>query len=71
MGQVLDEIDTYANWGTTLNDSRLAVDGIFFDEVPGLYDWQKFAYLGRARAEVKGQVGLGERVIGEFCFPFW
>jgi hypothetical protein len=62
--EVIIEIETYAHWTTILNDSRMAVDGIFFDETPGAYDWQKFDYLARAQDEVKGAEGLGERLIG-------
>jgi len=61
---VLKEIWTYANWSSILNDSRMAVEGIFFDEIPGLYDWRKFAYLKQAQEEVKAAAGLGQHLVG-------
>jgi hypothetical protein len=63
--EVIIEIETYAHWTTILNDSRMAVNGIFFDETPGAYDWRKYDYLARAQDEVKGAEGLGERLIGK------
>lgn len=62
---VLTEIRTYANWPQILNDSRVGVDGIFFDETPGTYDWRWEDYLKVAAAEVRAQPGLGEGVVGE------
>jgi hypothetical protein len=62
---VLQEIDTYANWTSILGSPNFAVDGIFFDETPGVYDWQWYDYLKRAGDEVKNKTGLGERVVGK------
>jgi hypothetical protein len=62
---VMLEIRTYADWPRILNDERVGVDGIFFDETPGTYDWQWHDYLEILRDEVKGASGLGERVVGE------
>ncbi|KAH8650859.1 Spherulation-specific family 4 [Tricladium varicosporioides] len=61
--RVIEEVKTYANWSSSLNDSRMAVDGVFFDEIPGLYHWQKYAYLGQAKDVVKSSAGLGQQVI--------
>jgi hypothetical protein len=66
LDSVLEDIYTYANWSTSWNDSRIAVDGIFFDEIPGPYDWRQFAYLKTAQEVVKGSTGLGEQVVGMF-----
>jgi hypothetical protein len=62
--QVVQEIYTYANWTTILNDPRMAVEGIFFDEIPGLYDWRNYSYLTTAHDTVKGAKGLGQQLIG-------
>ncbi|KAG9228759.1 Spherulation-specific family 4 [Amylocarpus encephaloides] len=58
LSDVIVEIQAYANWTSILNDSRVAVDGIFFDEVPGPYDWRKYDYLKLAQSEVKSWEGL-------------
>jgi hypothetical protein len=63
---VMLEIRTYADWPHILSDERVAVDGIFFDETPGTYDWRWHDYLKVLRDEVKGAKGLGEKVVGEF-----
>jgi len=66
--QVVDEIYTYANWTTILGDARMAVDGIFFDEIPGLYDWRNYSYLTTAMQTVKSAKGLGDKLIGRLTF---
>ncbi|KAF2710541.1 hypothetical protein K504DRAFT_405813 [Pleomassaria siparia CBS 279.74] len=60
---LIAEIDTYAKWPALLNESRVAVDGIFFDETPGPYDWRAHDYLTLAKNEVKSNAGLGQQVI--------
>ena len=65
---LLVEIRTYNYWTSTLNDSRVAVDGIFFDETPGPYHWQKHDYLATATKEVKASPGLGQQIVGSI-FP--
>jgi hypothetical protein len=67
---VMLEIRTYAEWPRILNDDRIGVDGIFFDETPGTYDWRWEEYLRILKDEVKGNEGLGERVIGESNFGY-
>ncbi len=44
----------------------MTVEGIFFDEILGLYDWQKFSYLKIAQEEVKRAARLGQELIGVF-----
>jgi len=63
---LIAEIHTYNIWPQLLNDTRVAVDGIFFDETPGPYDWRAHDYLALATKEVKGSAGLGQRVVGKF-----
>ncbi|ORY12135.1 Spherulation-specific family 4 [Clohesyomyces aquaticus] len=60
---VIQDIYTYANWTATMNDPRVAVDGIFFDEVPGTYDWHYRDYLNLAKDAVKRSSGLGQQFI--------
>lgn len=62
---VLDEIRYYANWTNNLGSEKYAVDGIFFDETPGAYDWRSYDWLKAARDEVKSHEGLGQRVVGK------
>lgn len=62
---VMLEIRTYADWPRILNDTRVGVDGIFFDETPGVYDWRWYDYLSILKDEVKMSQGLGEKVVGE------
>ncbi|KAF2262501.1 hypothetical protein CC78DRAFT_315120 [Lojkania enalia] len=60
---LLEEIDTYNNWATIMSDERVAVDGIFFDETPGLYNWEQYDYLEAATQRVKSSEGLGHKVV--------
>jgi Spherulation-specific family 4 len=61
---VVQEIYTYANWSTINNNAKMAVEGIFFDEIPGLYDWRNYSYLTTAHDTVKGAKGLGQKLVG-------
>lgn len=63
---VIQEIDTYANWTQIIGKPKVAVDGIFFDETPGVYDWQWYDYLKKASERVINQKGLGQRIIGAY-----
>ena len=66
IADLLAEIRQWGKWPALMNDNRLAVDGIFFDETPGSYDWQKHDYLKVAAEEVRLEgSGLGEKVVGE------
>ncbi|KAF2181582.1 hypothetical protein K469DRAFT_692042 [Zopfia rhizophila CBS 207.26] len=56
---VLEEIATYANWTALTGVKGMDVQGIFFDETPGTYDWEKYAYLKKATDKVKGEKGKG------------
>lgn len=64
LDSVIAEIHQYALWPTLMNESRMAVDGIFFDETPGLYHWQKHDYLKAAADEVRKSEGLGQKLVG-------
>ena len=66
--QVIDEIYTYANWTSILGNSKMAVDGIFFDEIPGLYDWRNYSYLTTAMQTVKSAKGLGDKLVGTLTY---
>jgi hypothetical protein len=63
---VLAEIQTYANWTSIMNNPKMAVDGIFFDETPGAYDWRSHDFLKAAADEVRRQPGLGQQVVGKY-----
>jgi hypothetical protein len=66
MEKTVGEIRQWGKWPELYNDSRMAVDGIFFDETPGLYDWKKHDYLKAVADEVrKADSGLGKKVVGE------
>ncbi|KAF1971520.1 hypothetical protein BU23DRAFT_536734 [Bimuria novae-zelandiae CBS 107.79] len=60
---VVAEIRQWDSWPALMNDPRMAVDGIFFDEIPGLYHWQKHDYLSAATAAVQSSQHLGEKLI--------
>ena len=62
--KVLEEIKVWANWTHANNNTLMGVDGVFFDEVPGGYDWEQADYLKQATNEVKGAEGLGQRTVG-------
>lgn len=64
LDSVLAEIWQWTSWPILMNDTRMAVDGIFFDEIPGLYHWQKHDYLTTATRAVRSSEHLGERIIG-------
>lgn len=64
---LMQEIHTYANW-TQMMGEKVALDGIFFDETPGTYDWRWYDYLKLAGEEVKKQKSLGERIVGTVIF---
>jgi hypothetical protein len=71
LDNLIQEIHTYANW-TQMMGEKVALDGIFFDETPGTYDWRWYDYLKLAGEEVKKQKNLGERIVGMvdfLCFP--
>ncbi|KAF2645453.1 hypothetical protein P280DRAFT_388554 [Massarina eburnea CBS 473.64] len=72
----LAEIRQWGKWPVLMNDSSMAVDGIFFDETPGLYQWQKHDYLTVAATEVRREDGgLGDGVVvhnpGTLPDPTW
>jgi hypothetical protein len=61
---VLQEIRTWSNWTQSNKNDLVGVDGIFFDEVPGDYEWEKYDYLQKATNEVKAAAGLGRKTVG-------
>ena len=42
------------------------MDGNSFDEVPGLYHWQKYNYLQATSDAVRGSEQLGDKLVGAF-----
>lgn len=61
------EIHRWAAWPELLNNKAMKVDGIFFDETPGLYHWQKHDYLKLAADEIrKKDSKLGQKIVGTF-----
>jgi len=66
---VLAEIHQYSLWPSLMNNTRISVDGIFFDEVPGLYHWQKHDYLKSAADAVRTNENLGEKLVGALIDP--
>jgi hypothetical protein len=65
LDSVLAEIRQWASWPILMNDTRMAVDSIFFDEIPGLYQWQKHDYLKTAADSVQASELLGHKLVGE------
>jgi hypothetical protein len=65
LDSVLAEIRQWESWPILMNDTRMAVDGIFFDEIPGLYQWQKHDYLKTATDTVQQSELLGDKLIGK------
>ncbi|KAH7357375.1 Spherulation-specific family 4 [Pyrenochaeta sp. MPI-SDFR-AT-0127] len=60
---VLTEIDIYAKWPKTTNNTKMRVDGIFFDETPSTYDAEDYAYLKRASQAVRNGTTFRDRII--------
>ena len=63
LNDVLKEIDTYAAWPRVSNDTKLRVDGIFFDETPSTYDPFKYNYLSHASQAVKNGTRFRHRFV--------
>lgn len=51
--QMVQDTYTYANWSTINNNAKMTVEGSFFDEIPGLYDWRNCSYLTKTHNTVK------------------
>ncbi|KAF2465111.1 uncharacterized protein BDR25DRAFT_241091 [Lindgomyces ingoldianus] len=60
---VLAEIATYANWEKVANDTKMKIDGIFFDETPSTYDSSKYEYLKKASQAVKNGTRFRDRFV--------
>lgn len=56
LSSVLEDVAIYANWSSS--STSLAMDGIFFDEIP--YDWNttKADYLSHINSAVKNSSGI-------------
>lgn len=67
LNSVLAEIETYAAWPRVANNTKLRVDGIFFDETPSTYDAFKYNYLTRASQAVKNGTRFRDRFVGTSC----
>ncbi|ORX93857.1 Spherulation-specific family 4 [Clohesyomyces aquaticus] len=63
LNDVLAEIDQYAKWSMLTNNTKLRMDGIFFDETPSTFDPSKFAYLKRASEAVKNGTRFRDRFV--------
>jgi hypothetical protein len=61
---VLAEIDMYAAWPKMTNNTKIKVDGIFFDETPSTYDAFKYNYLSTASQAVKNGSRFQDRFVG-------
>ncbi|KAF2705056.1 hypothetical protein K504DRAFT_449107 [Pleomassaria siparia CBS 279.74] len=63
LSQVLAEIDSYANWPKTTNNTKMKVDGIFFDETPSVYEADRYQYLEVASQAVKNGSRFRDRFV--------
>lgn len=69
LDSVLSDIRRWASWPTLLHGPRMEVDGIFFDEIPGPYQWQKHDYLKTTTDAVQNSEYLGSKIIGTTIPP--
>ncbi|KAF2109381.1 Spherulation-specific family 4 [Lophiotrema nucula] len=63
INDVLSEIHTYTTWPKLTNNTKLKVDGIFFDETPSEYDPAKYSYLKTAAASVRNATNFRDKFI--------
>jgi hypothetical protein len=56
ISDVLSEVSTYAGWSS--KSSLLAMNGIFFDESPHVYNASAVTFMQTANAAVKASTGL-------------
>ncbi|KAF2874707.1 Spherulation-specific family 4 [Massariosphaeria phaeospora] len=63
LNSVLAEIDTYANWPKVTNNTKLRVDGIFFDETPSGYSVVKYDYLKAASQAVRNKTRFRDHFV--------
>lgn len=63
---MLAEIDTYANWPQVSNNTKLAMDGIFFDETPSEFEVETYQYLKTAGDAVKKGSMFKDRFVGVY-----
>jgi hypothetical protein len=58
---VTDQINKYTGWASRRNS--IAVDGIFIDESPYIWNETNGKYLGDVRKVIKDASGLGRKLI--------
>lgn len=61
--EVIIDINTYASWSGTSNNTHMSVDGIFFDETPALYVAEKYEYLKNLSQKVKNEPKFKDRLV--------
>lgn len=61
---VLAEIDIYARWPKLTNNTKMRVDGIFFDETPSTYHADDYEYLKQATRAVRNATTFRDRFVG-------
>jgi hypothetical protein len=62
VNDVLADVTTYSGWAS--NSSALAVNGIFFDEIPSNFSTDNAAYLKQINQAVKSASGLtGDQLV--------
>lgn len=62
---VLAEIDVYSRWPKLTNNTKMRVDGIFFDETPSsIGSSDDYAYLKRASQAVRNGTTFKDRFVG-------
>lgn len=63
INMILSEINTYANWPKLSNNTKLRVDGIFFDETPSTFTPEKYQYLKTVSQAVKNTTTFRDRFV--------
>ncbi|KAF2650084.1 hypothetical protein K491DRAFT_609548 [Lophiostoma macrostomum CBS 122681] len=63
LSAVTAEINTYANWPLLTNNTKMKVDGIFFDETPSTYSSDKYQYLKTASQLVRNSTKFRDRFV--------
>jgi hypothetical protein len=61
MSTVTGQISKYAEWAS--KKKSIAVDGIFIDESPYIWNETNGRYLGEVRKAIKDASGLGRKLI--------
>jgi hypothetical protein len=71
LSAVTAEINTYANWPLLTNNTKMKVDGIFFDETPSTYSSDKYQYLKTASQLVRNSTKFRDRFVGMQSLSSW